>query len=715
MNRFKPFIFFTFSFLLVLSYTSFGQDSLTPSQFAPIKISRKIARDPKKLAAFLTNDKTGEKEKFDAIFTWVVFHMHYDYKKYKRGKAFANNRPIKRIIRSHKGLCLDFAHVMDSLCAYAGLHNTTVEGYVKEFTFDIHDTLYMGNHAWNAVKLDGYWYLYDATWCSGYVELDYTKFGKWRQKIVDTLLTKRKPFSYYLIKEGRRSKYCGNTSDTILGSYQGMKIKWFPFILSEIIDWPRYRLKTKYRSVANTKYYLANPELFGVTHYPDFAPWDLTRRLSTVTDFSQDSAFYLNEHIKGMPNIRGGRFCLECDNIAGRNELERLKMTFDNTPSNNPKNHFIPGLYYLEMSQKCYNKALNTRDSLTKMQLLDSTLSYSDSSRLEFKLSKRNSSREYRNIQLKERTKRRILEKDNQIHRRFANKYKQKLVSSRIRMSNTRRASKSYHKRNVNFKEPQRRAVRLKVKPKKLNAVQTAKLKADQQQQLKSLDSLNNLIRWRQETFDKDLVQLWQNLLYMHGALRPLFNGMYRDSYGRIYFKADDYDLVIRTIRNQLREDLKITEDSLNVKLIWLTDSLRNNFSEIAKMTRKRNSLAVKSIKTHKQLAANGLISRIEEQNFIESCNEGLKDAICWNESLKDLMEEVNDYYGWYKNAFRDYERVVIRNSGYENKRLLYSNRQANITRSRQQDAINKNNNAATQLRDKAKQLKRKVAKKQKQ
>src|SRR4051812_35328376 len=63
------------------------------------------------------------------------------------------------------------------------IKNVLVPGYAKDHLDDVHDSAFIDNHAWNAVKLDGLWYLYDVTWSTGIPTFTMNRFNRWKSKL----------------------------------------------------------------------------------------------------------------------------------------------------------------------------------------------------------------------------------------------------------------------------------------------------------------------------------------------------------------------------------------------------------------------------------------------------------------------------------------------------------------------------------------------------
>lgn len=136
------------------------------------------------LAHRLTNKLPTDVEKLRAIYSWVCDNItgdanvedkifrkrdkfksdsigyldwHNDYKK----KAF------KKLLKQKKTVCTGYAYLVKELCFLSNIDCVIVDGYARSPSSNT-EQLEMVNHSWNAVKLNGKWYLCDATWSSGY-------------------------------------------------------------------------------------------------------------------------------------------------------------------------------------------------------------------------------------------------------------------------------------------------------------------------------------------------------------------------------------------------------------------------------------------------------------------------------------------------------------------------------------------------------------------
>lgn len=151
--------------------------------------------DPVKTALDLTAGIDKEIDKYRVIFRWIAENIDYDVKLYrkiesrnrhsrpssgkdKRWSRRLDRRYIKHTIQKRTSLCEGYSWLLETMCRTAGLSCVQVSGYARNVDFVI-GVRTKPNHAWNAVKIDGAWYLSDPTWASGYVKLKQNKYYRY--------------------------------------------------------------------------------------------------------------------------------------------------------------------------------------------------------------------------------------------------------------------------------------------------------------------------------------------------------------------------------------------------------------------------------------------------------------------------------------------------------------------------------------------------------
>ena len=135
------------------------------------------------LAHKLTNNLSSEVDRFRVLHTWVCKNIANDYRlsehvTYQRAKLVndsaelaewnqrVSSRVLSKLLREKKTMCTGYALLLSQLAELAGLECRIVHGYARTATAHVKE-LGIPNHSWNAVKLDGRWYLCDPTWSSG--------------------------------------------------------------------------------------------------------------------------------------------------------------------------------------------------------------------------------------------------------------------------------------------------------------------------------------------------------------------------------------------------------------------------------------------------------------------------------------------------------------------------------------------------------------------
>lgn len=119
-----------------------------------------------------------------SVFDWIANNIKYDVDKLNETKKVSNSKfkneeaykkyLLEKVIKRKKGVCEDYALLFDAIIKKLGYESYIVSGYTKTDKGKINRSI---GHAWNAVKVNETWRLYDATWAAGYVK-DEKKFVK---------------------------------------------------------------------------------------------------------------------------------------------------------------------------------------------------------------------------------------------------------------------------------------------------------------------------------------------------------------------------------------------------------------------------------------------------------------------------------------------------------------------------------------------------------
>ncbi|MBS3914583.1 MAG: hypothetical protein KG003_08790 [Bacteroidetes bacterium] len=239
-----------FSFVILVSLfitgAAFGQSQkVSQSLECHKKLPARFNANPVKLAEALTKDLSDDSEKVCAIYSWVTHNISYDIH-----KVMVNDFKrvdVNKIIRKKKAICLGYADLFNALCRNAGLESVTVFGYIKHPGEDLEERLYFSTHAWNAVKINGTWCLFDATWDAGYIE--------WVRQ-----------------------------------TFKGKLMKILSFGKVQ-----RYYFKPKFYSQPNSQYFFRNGEYFSYNHLSADPIWQLLKHTISSNSWSLDSAHFRGE------------------------------------------------------------------------------------------------------------------------------------------------------------------------------------------------------------------------------------------------------------------------------------------------------------------------------------------------------------------------------------------------------------------------------------
>ncbi len=154
----------TISFLFILWFFLF-LPCLSFGQFDTIDKNAQSVPDSlytyEQIAHHLTKNLETDLEKVRAIFVWIAHNIEYDIKSYDN-KTIAYEFKLEMLddlLRSKKGVCGQYSYLFQVMCGVVGLESYFISG--------IDYSLSEEGHAWNAVEIDGEYYLFDVTWSAG--------------------------------------------------------------------------------------------------------------------------------------------------------------------------------------------------------------------------------------------------------------------------------------------------------------------------------------------------------------------------------------------------------------------------------------------------------------------------------------------------------------------------------------------------------------------
>ncbi len=124
------------------------------------------AKNLQSLSEYLTSPARTDLAKARSIYAWIMSHVRYDMSTYT-GSAYSSEISYaNRALQTRRTVCTGFSLIFKQLLIRAGVQAVTVKGFSRHS--DVQAGLPTGgiDHEWNAVRLDGDWYLFDLTWAS---------------------------------------------------------------------------------------------------------------------------------------------------------------------------------------------------------------------------------------------------------------------------------------------------------------------------------------------------------------------------------------------------------------------------------------------------------------------------------------------------------------------------------------------------------------------
>lgn len=119
------------------------------------------------LAAQLTADRTGELDKIQAIYNYVVKNLRYDYNRARTVRS-GYLPDLDQVLAEKKGICFDYASLMTAMCRSQGIPAKLVVGYTGT-AYHAWINVYTQANGWvdGVIFFDGsVWKLMDPTFAS---------------------------------------------------------------------------------------------------------------------------------------------------------------------------------------------------------------------------------------------------------------------------------------------------------------------------------------------------------------------------------------------------------------------------------------------------------------------------------------------------------------------------------------------------------------------
>ncbi|XP_045174165.2 kyphoscoliosis peptidase-like [Mercenaria mercenaria] len=131
-----------------------------------VKYMSTVSKDPRMLAR--------------GFFVWSSENIRYDVEGYF-GRAAKAPNDADSVMKNGRSVCEGYASVFEVLCRKAGIPVKKISGFSKGYSYSADKPYTLNtrtNHAWNAVELEGKWYLIDSTWGAGHLDSETNSFKK---------------------------------------------------------------------------------------------------------------------------------------------------------------------------------------------------------------------------------------------------------------------------------------------------------------------------------------------------------------------------------------------------------------------------------------------------------------------------------------------------------------------------------------------------------
>lgn len=158
------------SWAILISPPGFSQRESWNERFAQVdahvaRVSRQIIGHPDVLVDSLTAPFTNDYDKVRAIYVWIATNIQYDLLSFHQSRS--QGQTVSKVLSSGKALCSGFSLLFQDFCHKANIESEIIEGYAKAIGYKPGQKFESSNHAWNAVRIYGTWYLLDVTWAAG--------------------------------------------------------------------------------------------------------------------------------------------------------------------------------------------------------------------------------------------------------------------------------------------------------------------------------------------------------------------------------------------------------------------------------------------------------------------------------------------------------------------------------------------------------------------
>jgi transglutaminase/protease-like cytokinesis protein 3 len=159
-------VFLTVALFLWTTHNAFASQPFTTIDAYARSCPANAKTNLDALSTYLRKSTRTDLEKARSIYVWLTANISYDAKAYN-AEIYGDQSP-EGVLKSKKAVCAGFAELYTALGERMGLEIKTIVGYSKGYGYDEGAHFEDTDHAWNAIRIDDKWCLFDATWGEGY-------------------------------------------------------------------------------------------------------------------------------------------------------------------------------------------------------------------------------------------------------------------------------------------------------------------------------------------------------------------------------------------------------------------------------------------------------------------------------------------------------------------------------------------------------------------
>ncbi|XP_041827870.1 uncharacterized protein ky [Melanotaenia boesemani] len=134
--------------------------------------------DVKAIVQSITQGTRNELERLRAIWVWLCNNIEYDVSGFLGHSEKLSS--TEEVIAAGRGVCCSYSNLCSEMCREVGIKCQEVPGHSKGIGYRQGQSLkhVKSDHLWNAVLLGGQWFLLDACWGAGRVDMEHESFVK---------------------------------------------------------------------------------------------------------------------------------------------------------------------------------------------------------------------------------------------------------------------------------------------------------------------------------------------------------------------------------------------------------------------------------------------------------------------------------------------------------------------------------------------------------